>query len=118
MGGLLPELTPGQMLSAHHPRASARPHMTRHHHPLGGTLFRTFPPQFTRPCQILGSLAYLSFQSNLPFRLSQPGRMATTLNFLHPLSASVACFPAVIPSLPLYSSYPPLSTRPSQSILA
>src|SRR5258707_14108367 len=48
------------------PRASARPHMTRHHHSPGGTLFRTLPPRFTGPTRSSVRSAYLSFESNLP----------------------------------------------------
>jgi hypothetical protein len=53
------------------PRASARPHMTRHHHPLRGLL-----PDLSATAhetgRILGSpTAYLSFQSNL--ERSSPG---------------------------------------------
>lgn len=104
MSLLLPEPRPGQMLSALCSRASARPHMTRHHHPSGHLLPDSSTPAHETG-RILGSPgADLSFQSNLPslqswiFPFHQNRVYGLSLNFLHPLlSASIVCFPAVVP---------------------
>jgi hypothetical protein len=88
-------------------RASARPHMTRHHQPSFGPFRHSsrdqphprFPP------------AYLSFQSKSVrarqtwiFSFHRCRVHGPSLNFLNPLlSPSLVCFPAVVPSAPLRS---------------
>lgn len=96
---------PGQMLSAHHPRASAHPHMTRHHHQEGPYSGPSTPVHET--CQILGSLCLSQLSNRIVTRPHGHHSKLSSSTLCH-----AACFPAVIPSLPLHPSNYQLSTCP------